>query len=140
MSEDERPNDESSAGAVQRRRYPRIRPNHPISIRLPDETVKTNLIQDISRGGMRLQCDRETAALFHPDGGRITPENAPKIELRIDFPIAEKIESVSVSCRICYVRGNVAGTIDLGIEFVEFEGQSFELFQQYVQESLLPAT
>ncbi len=110
----------------------------PIPVRLPDGTVRSDLVLDISRGGLRVQCDREVAVIFHPGGERLVPENPQIIELEFGFPVGGKEERVSVSCRLCYIKGTVEGGIDIGMEYVEFKGDSFDHFQRFLEESLIP--
>ena len=122
-----------------RRQDPRIKPNQPVPLRLPDNTQRDDLIHDISLGGIRIQCDRATAMIIHPTSGRIDPDNAPTVELHIQFPTGGTQRMVPINCRLRYVRGNPNGMFDFGMQFVDLNKDAQKQLEKFVRESLMPA-
>jgi c-di-GMP-binding flagellar brake protein YcgR len=122
-----------------RRQNPRIKPNQPVPILLPDNTQRDDLIQDISLGGICIQCDRATAMTIHPRGGRIDPDNAPMVELHIEFPTAGTRQMVPIKCKLRYLRGNPNGMFDFGMQFMDLNKDAQKQLKKFVRESLMPA-
>ena len=121
-----------------RRQDPRIKPNQPVPVRLPDDTERDDLINDISLGGIGIQCDRVTAMIFHPSGSRIDPDDAPTVQLHIEFPTARDRQMVPVKCRLRYVRGNPNGMFDFGMQFVDLDKDAQRQLKRFIRESLIP--
>jgi c-di-GMP-binding flagellar brake protein YcgR len=122
-----------------RRQDPRIKPNQPVPVRLPDDTERDDLINDISLGGIGIQCDRVTAMLIHPTGGRVDADNAPTVELHIQFPTSGTRKMVPIKCRLRYVRGNPSGTFDFGLQFMDLDKDAQKQLKRFIRESLMPA-
>ena len=122
-----------------RRQDPRIKPNQPVPVRLPDDTERDDLVNDISLGGIGIQCDRAVAMIIHPTSGRIDPDNAPIVELQIQFPTAGTRKMVPIKCRLRYVRGNPSGTFDFGLQFTDLDKDAQKQLKRFIRESLMPA-
>jgi c-di-GMP-binding flagellar brake protein YcgR len=121
-----------------RRQNPRIEPNQPVPIILPDKTQRDDLIHDISLGGICIQCDRATAMMIHPGGGRIDRDNPPTVELQIEFPTISTRQMVPIKCRLRYVRGNPNGMFDFGMQFTNLNADAQRQLKRFVRESLVP--
>ncbi len=121
-----------------RRQNPRIEPNQPVSIILPDKTQRDDLIHDISLGGICIQCDRATAMMIHPGGGRIDRDNPPTVELQIEFPTISTREMVPIKCKLRYVRGNPNGMFDFGMQFLDLNADAQRQLKRFIRESLMP--
>jgi hypothetical protein len=114
-------------------------PGQPIPVRLPDGSVREDIVYDISPAGMQLRCDEATAAIVHPLDEPLGVDNLPQISLEITVPVAGKSETLSVKCKLCFVRNMPDRTVGIGVHFEQFEGNLGEYFQKFIQECLEPA-
>jgi len=125
--------------AKELRRFIRIVPGQPIPVRLPDGTVREDIVYDISPAGMQLRCNGATAAIVHPPDKPLGVDDLPRIDLGITLPVTGKTEALSVKCKLCFVRTMPDDTIGMGVFFERFEGDLGEEFHQFIQECLEPA-
>jgi hypothetical protein len=124
--------------AKELRRFIRIVPGQPIPVRLPDGTVREDIVYDISPAGMQLRCNEATAKKVHPLDEPLGVDDLPRIDLQITLPVTGKNEALSVKCKLCFVKNMPDDTVGMGVFFEQFEGDLSEDFQQFIQESLEP--
>ncbi len=125
--------------AKELRRFIRIVPGQPVPVRLPDGTVREDIVYDISPAGMQLRCNEATAKKVHPLDEPLGVDNLPRINLEITLPVTGKKEALPVKCKLCFVRNMPDDTVGMGVFFEQFEGDLGENFQQFIQECLEPA-
>ena len=117
------------------RQFVRITPSQPIPLRLPDGVVREDIVYDISPTGMQLRCDKTTAAVIHPLDKPLLTDNLPRVEVELTLPLAEKVELISVQCRLCYVREFLGGRISMGMRFQRLDEEVSEYLQKFIEES-----
>ena len=120
------------------RRFIRIAPGQPIPVRLPDGSVREDIVYDISPAGMQLRCDAATAGVIHPLGEPLGPRNLPRVKVEITLPVAGTNRLIFVQCKLCYVRELPDRTISMGLQFERFDGEVKQYFHKFIEESLEP--
>jgi hypothetical protein len=113
-------------------------PGQPIPVRLPDGSVREDIVYDISPAGMQLRCDAATAAIIHPLDEPVGAYDLPRVKVEMTLPVAEKNKLISVQCKLCFVRELPDRTISMGLQFEQFDGEVKEYFQKFIEESLEP--
>jgi hypothetical protein len=93
---------------------------------------------DISRGGLQVRCSRETGLALVRECGRTAPNVADRylgVRLGLDAA-AGAPKRLAAQARIVYARPGPDAYHIVGLEFVTFEGDSYEQLQQYIVECL----
>ncbi len=124
--------------ATENRYFPRIQLNKPVIIRLPGGEVLKDDVQDVSRFGFQLRCNRAHALIIHPDQTAISETQSPRIRLRITFPYPDNLPEIDVLCHLRYLNVIKPDELSFGIMFDEFSGDGALHFDRFIQQCLMP--
>jgi hypothetical protein len=92
---------------------------------------------DISRGGLRMDCDAETAERLM--GGSSDTEYAEEPELSLEFTLPSAVGTrrrVKVRSNVAYIKSAGLGRSSVGIRFRRFSGDGQEILEAYVLEKV----
>ena len=98
--------------------------------------VRANL-RDISPGGMRAMCDRDSAAFLVADG--LINSSGSQAFASFNLPVGSESLEVEVDCRMMHLSLVENDRVAIGLRFVSFRGNSLENLRQFILDSLEPS-
>lgn len=101
-------------------------------------TAKGNIrhaeIENISRAGVMLSCDRETLETILPNNQSPAPWDALQIDLAFEIPVdAYHTETVQSQCKVVYVRRLARDKFQIGLGFGKLSVDGANLVACYLK-------
>lgn len=99
----------------------------------PDGTAVFSKVANLSRAGMMIECDTETAKTLIP--GTRTPAPGYWIDVISEFSVpvvANQPVSIRADSHIVYLRRMSRDRFQIGIQFMEFDGNGYHYVDQFV--------
>ncbi|MBL1272580.1 MAG: PilZ domain-containing protein [Oceanospirillales bacterium] len=108
-----------------------------IVIETPDGCQLTCKISNLSRTGVMISCNQETAGQLIPHLKAPAPGNLMSVKARFSVPvIAIQPVSILANGNIVYLRRIARDEFQLGIQFADFEGNGLDYVDRYVRKLL----
>lgn len=108
-----------------------------IVIEKPDGCQLTCKIANLSRTGVMVSCNRETAGQLIPRLKAPAPGNLITVQARFSVPVvATQPVSILAKGNIVHMRRMARDEFQLGIQFADFEGNGFDHVDNYVRKLL----
>lgn len=108
-----------------------------IVIEKPDGCQLTCKIANLSRTGVMLSCDQETASQLIPSLTVPAPGNPIFVKAQFSVPVvATQPVSVVANGNLVHLRRIAKDRFQLGIKFSDFEGNGFDYVDGYVRKLL----
>lgn len=108
-----------------------------IVLQKPDGDQLTCKIANLSRTGVMVCCDQETAGQLVPRLKAPAPGNWITVKARLSVPvITAQPVCVVVNGSIVHLRRMARDEFQLGIQFADFEGNGFDYVDSYVRKLL----
>lgn len=108
-----------------------------ITIEMPDGGQLTCKISNLSRTGVMVRCNQETAGQLIPDLKAPAPGNWLTVKARFSVPVvATQPVSILANGNIIHLRRMARDEFQLGIQFANFEGNGFDYVDLYVRKLL----
>jgi hypothetical protein len=120
---------EQLAGFEEKRSYPRVVIETPVSLSLPGSKVIEAQVYDISFEGLQIHCDQETAILLRN-------ENPADIEISFTVPLNEKPSDIKARCVIMYILELINETHAMGLKFTGIEAENLQGVRQFIESSM----
>lgn len=122
----------------ERRDFPRIETEHSVELVDEDGGVFPTLALDLSLTGMQLLCDQPTAERIAPGGTIDGSDGEPReFDVRLRVWLRDRSrQRLRIRCRLMAVREVQTDEYRIGMKFVGFEGNSYQMLEAYVDESL----
>lgn len=109
-----------------------------IVIEKPDGCQLTCKISNLSRTGVMVSCNQETAGLLIPRLKAPAPGNWITVKARFSVPVvATQPVSILANGNIVHLRRMARDEFQLGIQFADFEGNGFDYVDRYVRKLLV---
>ena len=116
----------------EQRQFPRIPLNAPaVIVNGSGEKCRVQAM-NISPDGLQLRSDVPGARLAHPQGGKIDPLNAPRVDIALSLEIDDQRRTLLLHCELLYLT-----TVDsdpkcvMGLRFGQLEPQSESLISAF---------
>ena len=94
-------------------------------------------VLNLSRVGLQLGCDGSTAAGIVPHAQRPYPDHAIVIDVSLTLPFAARRPvGISMRCRVVYCQPASEGSLAIGVEFVDFEGDGYQFLEGFIVECM----
>lgn len=122
----------------ERRDFPRIETEHSVELVDEDGSAFPTLALDLSLAGMQMLCDQPTAERIAP-GGNIDACEGKSREFDVRLRIWLRDQSrhrLRIRCRLMTLREIQTDEYRIGMKFIGFEGDSYQILEAYVDESL----
>ncbi|SHK34989.1 PilZ domain-containing protein [Marinobacter antarcticus] len=109
-----------------------------IVIEKPDGCLLTCTISNLSRTGVMVSCNQETAGQLIPRLKAPAPGNWITVKARFSVPVvATQPVSILANGNIVHLRRMARDEFQLGIQFADFEGNGFDYVDRYVRKLLV---
>ena len=110
----------------------------PAELRTPDGQTITAMVTDISRTGLGISCNRETAFCLLPEDQR-TPGQVIDVELDIQLllPFAtEPARPIEAHCRLVHTRRLAQDDYQIGMQFIDLSNEIDSDLVRFVAECI----
>jgi len=108
-----------------------------VTLERPDGQCVTCQASNISRSGVTISCDQEAVGQLIPGMRPPAPGNWLETKVRFSLPLpAGQPVTISTDAHIVHMRRVSRNEFELGIQFCEFEGNSFDDVDKYVARML----
>jgi len=120
-----------------RREFPRVEQTGPVEIIGADSAVIRTRMDNISRSGLQIVCDRKTAEAI----AAASKDPAAGVRRALDIRawlLSEQLPApvVEATARVVYARDGDDGRIRIGLKFATYKGDSFQVLMDYIIECL----
>lgn len=125
--------------AKERRTWDRVPVEQYVHVLEGDNSDFPALATDISLTGMQLLCDEPTANRIVPNAQLATRDQFGHIHVRMRLPRRHRPDEdlmVEARCRVMAVRRVSRDEFRIGLEYAEFQGQSYEQLETFVDDWL----
>lgn len=106
------------------REIPRVQIRRPVALITEEGHVATALTQDLSPGGMQIQCDRANAYALNPSGAFLVNSALPRIDAHFTLPLTAGLAKIDVECCMVYFN-ELRMEYLIGFMFSHFKDYSF---------------
>lgn len=122
-----------------RRRLPRVTLRLPGKVLLPGGGTANVIIHDLSRDGLQIRCDKQTAFLLNPSG-RSVKEGPEAQELRVlfDVPLGSGSGQVRARGALMYFQLIAPDVAAFGMRFKSISKSGVQHLRAVVQAALQP--
>lgn len=118
-----------------RREFLRVRQGFPVEIERSRGELIEVAAKDVSRGGVRLECEPGTAQTLGVDKTQRSEESAEELTLYLQLPfLCQASQRVRARAELLHVTRSEKGTYHLGLRFVSFPGDGYEVLESYILE------
>ena len=118
----------------EKRMYPRINVDCPVTLGLSGDRVAEALIHDISTGGVQIHCDKATAEMLKSEKNT----TATDFEMNFLLPLDGEQAEVSVRCRLVWMVKMEDGSYAIGMQFTKVEGNNRQKLKEFIETSMEP--
>lgn len=119
------------------RHHQRIPLDLTVDVKLPDGSMQSCQLANMSRAGMMLECSPEEMGRLVPNHSPVAPRQAIRLSTVFDLPIiALQRVRVHADCDVIYVRRLSRHVFQIGMQFVAFEGYGQDYVDQFVDRHL----
>ena len=120
-----------------RRQFPRVHSQIAAEVSTPAGQTVPVTVLNLSRVGLQLGCDANTAASIVPPGHRSYPEQAISIEVGLTLPFTSRRPvRVVMKSRAVYCQASGEGNQLIGVEFVDFDADGYQLLEGFIVECM----
>ena len=118
-----------------RREFLRVQREFQIEIIRPSGEVIGAAAKDVSRGGLKLQCERETAERLLSNGLKSVPEPREELTVYLILPfLTQPAQRVQARGEFVNVAQSEGGSYRIGLRFTAFAGEGYEVLESYILE------
>jgi hypothetical protein len=122
----------------EKRKYPRIIVDCPVSMVLPAGREIEALAHDVSPGGLQLRSDKQTARILNAEHEKLKDGPQKDFEVRLMLPAGDKQEKLLVRCRLAYTVKLEDDSYAMGLQFTCVEGVNRKILRRFIESSMEP--
>lgn len=121
----------------EQRRYPRLALNIPVAFRNAAGQHCAAKLVNVAPDGIQIRCNTATAQILHPNGGKISPDNASIVQIAVALPLSSGTATLSACGRLTYLT-----TVPddprcvMGINFLDLRPTAQHIIDQFFDEKL----
>jgi hypothetical protein len=121
------------AAKVNLRNQQRVETALDVALTRPDGARVVTHVSNLSRAGMMIECDAQTARVLVP--GNRTPAPGNWLEVAAEFSVPVVITqpvTIRADCHVVHLRRISRDCFQVGLQFIEFDGSGFSHLDAYV--------
>ena len=122
----------------EKRKYPRIVIDCPVTLVLPGAGPVVALAYDISPGGIQVRGDRNTARLVISGAGKLKNETGRDFDVNFVLPLEGKQARILLRCKLVYVINLDPDVCVIGMQFTKIDGDSKKALKRFIEVSMEP--
>jgi c-di-GMP-binding flagellar brake protein YcgR len=122
----------------EKRKYPRIIINCPLSILLPNNNLVDTTVYDVSPGGIQARCDRATAHLLKQLCENAEQKKSVNIHINFIVPVNKKQVKIESTVKPVYILKLEQYVYAIGMQFIKMEGSSQKILKRFIENSMEP--
>ena len=123
-----------------RREHPRVNLSLPIQVIRANGVVIHSTIFSLSRDGLQLSCDHQTARLIIPKLQQKLAVEPVQIHVRFRLPLSSRPPvEIDVHCLAKYVRRTSQDNYHIGLNYVDLDDDDIDGLDRYIEERMVAA-
>jgi len=122
----------------EKRKYPRIIVDCPVSMLLPGGREVEALAHDVSPGGLQLRSDKQTARILNAENEKLKQGPATDFEVNFTLPLKDVQEKLQVKCKLAYMVKLEEDCYAMGLQFTNVEGNNRKILRRFIESSMEP--
>ena len=115
-----------------KRTYPRVIIDSPISLSLSGSHPIEAMAHDISFEGIQIRCDHNTAQLIKGE------DNASDIDVSFTLPLEDGQEAIKARCKIMYILKLIDDTHAMGVRITDIDADRLKDLRRFIEVSMEP--
>ena len=124
--------------AEEKREYPRIIIDCPVSLMLADAVVLKATAYDISPGGLQIQCNKKTAHQLLEKTKKANKKTSPGFGVSLSLPLDGKQAKLVSLCKHIYLVSLEDDLFAIGLSFTGLKGKSKSVLKRFIEASMEP--
>ena len=121
-----------------RREHPRVNLSLPIQVIRANGVVIHSTIFSLSRDGLQLSCDHQTARLIIPKLQQKLAVEPVQIHVRFRLPLSSRPPvEIDVHCLAKYVRRTSQDNYHIGLNYVDLDDDDIDGLDRYIEERMV---
>lgn len=129
MNEKKLSSREQRDGFEEKRSYPRVVIETPVSLALPDSSIVEAQAYDISFEGLQIHCNQEAAHLLQN-------YESSEIEISFTLPVRDRQAAIKARCAIMYILELFNNTHAMGVRITGIETGTMQEVRQFIENSM----
>ena len=122
------------------RQHPRVNLSLPIQVIRPNGVVIHSTIFSLSRDGIQLSCDHQTARLIIPKLQQKLAVEPVQIQVRFRLPLSNRPPvEIDVQCLAKYVRRTSQDNYYIGLNYIDLNDDYIDDVERYIEERMVAA-
>lgn len=123
-----------------KREHPRVNLSLPIQVIRANGVVIHSTIFSLSRDGLQLSCDHQTARLIIPKLQQKLAVEPVQIHVRFRLPLSSRPPvEIDVHCLAKYVRRTSQDNYHIGLNYIDLDDDDIDGLERYVEERMVVA-
>lgn len=123
-----------------KRQHPRVNLSLPIQVIRPNGVVIHSTIFSLSRDGLQLSCDHQTARLIIPKLQQKLAVEPVQIQVRFRLPLSDRPPvDIDVHCLAKYVRRTSQDNYYIGLHYIDLDDDDIGSLERYIEQRMVAA-
>lgn len=122
----------------EKRKYPRIIVDCPVSMVLPDGKELEAIAHDVSPGGLQLRSDKQTARILNSENEKLKQGASTDFEVNFMLSLYGKQEKLQIRCKLAYTVKLEEDCYAMGLQFTSVEGVNRKILRRFIESSMEP--
>jgi len=118
----------------ERRKYPRITINVPVTLELPGNRNVEATVYDVSPGGVQIHCERVVAGILKAETKGSNTDFDAGFMLKIDHKQTE----IKARCRLVWIVKMDNEDYAIGVKFTAVDAHNRQLLKKFIESSMEP--
>jgi hypothetical protein len=119
---------------TEKRQYPRLDTEIPCTLRLPEGDILPAVIVNLSAGGLKFSCGRDTAHHILPRDQR-TPGQVTGVEIEIQFNLQSATQapsSLNALARVIHMERLAQEVFHVGVQYIRIDEAAVATLKGYI--------
>lgn len=122
----------------EKRKYPRIVVDCPLSMILPDNMVVNAIAYDISPGGIQIRSEKQVIMTMKSENEKLKQGAVKDFEVYIMLPLHGRQEKIQLRCKMAYSVKLEENYYAMGLQFTSVEGNNRKILRRFIESSMEP--
>jgi hypothetical protein len=122
----------------EKRKYPRIIVDCPVSMVLPNSKEVEAQAHDVSPGGLQLRSGKQTARILNAENEKLKQGTKSDFEVNFILPLEGRQEKLQIRCKLAYTVKLEENYYAIGLQFTRVEGSNRKILRRFIESSMEP--
>jgi len=122
----------------EKRKYPRIVIDCPLSMILPGNKVVDTLAYDISPGGIQVRSERQVIMTIKSENEKLKQGSVNDFEVNFMLSLDGRQEKIQLRCKLAYSVKLEENYYAMGLQFTSVDGNNRKILRRFIESSMEP--